>query len=554
MAAGRLTISSITADAAPRNIDRPRLNQRPLYENALNAAGNNAERLLETLRRSGASEKLLKAMEGLLKTARAAGVEGQVMRILHVYAKDVKNDIVNLMLKRMDNLIKATDGALLAQRLDQCAELMKEFQGAADAVPALLASMQGDLGGSFTRLRLSDIRELISKSLSETENGPCPHSVHRTMRRKIRKGEFNHISVIAHVRDRIPDENGKTGNEKGQAEPAAHSQEPAVRAVLKADATLHADARHEAPEMRELRIVYLPISEVWTDQPKRAIGGDDDSLVQKQVEAARTVNAERTERIAIPRLVWNGAAVQETESGAGQPQKLQIKPEKTKPRQAGKNEVPKTPREKTADTAPAPAAWMKPPRKKIVTDDTPAHPMARQPLKIERKPEMSPAQTRAEKKPLPAAAKPGRKAKPKAIAAGKQRSKTQKPPRAKAKERPLKAEDKRTKKRKDAKGERRRPKAKTQKIESHGERKKTAARKDKKPESKKADAKPVEKAGQKPRDKEKRPVKDGKICAKKEKPTKAREKKEVKRAERAAVVQLPSREKPKRKKRPALAA
>lgn len=309
MAAGRLTISSITADAAPRNIDRPRPNHRPLYEMALKSAGNNAEKLLETLRNNGASEKLVNDTALLLTTAKAAGVEKQVMRVLRMYATDIKNDIINLMLRRMDDLVKGTERELLTQRLEQCAELMREFQDAADAVPALLSFMQHDLGSSFNKLTSENLRELIGKSLAETDNGPCPHSVHRTMRKKIKKGEFNHISVIAQVKDRIPDGNGTTKNIEPQgfnkdadaAEGLTSIQTQGVWTTGNPQTTTQFEGAPTA------RTVYMPLAELWADQPKRGIGGDDDS--QMQIEAVRTVkesrNAERKEKVQMPRLVWS---------------------------------------------------------------------------------------------------------------------------------------------------------------------------------------------------------------------------------------------------------
>jgi len=300
MAAGRLGISSITAEAAPRQNDKPRHNHRPDFENIMRS-GTTAESLLQTLQRSGAREEFVKAMTEVVSAAMVNKVEKQTLEDLRTLSGEVRNDIILLYLGRSKRMIEFNGGEMLLKRPELCKEMMKNFPDAADTMPAVLLNLRQTMGSAFYELTNQQIIEIVGKSIAETGGVFCPKVISRTVRKKIKKGDFDNIAAVVKIKAQIQDEPLDNKETETPAAATSGASEPAIvtiiqepqQSVSSQETGVMASISQESPVARsdsgEIRIVYIAASDLWTDQPKRGIGGDDDSHFQRQLEGARTV-------------------------------------------------------------------------------------------------------------------------------------------------------------------------------------------------------------------------------------------------------------------------
>src|SRR5271157_3515131 len=107
MSAGRIAGSDITAKDQSAQNKKPFRNNRPDFEGIMNSS----------LDRNSAPAKLRYELDDLEKNSKAKGVEDKVNSVLKIYATEINNDIILLWLRRLNNMVKNSDGETLTKRL-----------------------------------------------------------------------------------------------------------------------------------------------------------------------------------------------------------------------------------------------------------------------------------------------------------------------------------------------------------------------------------------------------------------------------------------------------
>ncbi|MFZ5501504.1 MAG: hypothetical protein ACOY58_06300, partial [Candidatus Micrarchaeota archaeon] len=203
-----LTASRIAGNAEPRDSHRPRMNYKPAFENIIRSGD-----------MSTAPEKLVNAMKSLMASAAKNGVEREIKSILKSYASEIGNDIVLLTLRRLERLMDGTPKGQLKERLEMCSTLMREFQDAADAIPALLTG--SDRITSSGRLGMDSMRKVLRRGISKS-GSLCPKEISNTIKTEFDNGRMDDIKGVAEMRRDQPMQERSC--------PPAHQQTPSAPA------------------------------------------------------------------------------------------------------------------------------------------------------------------------------------------------------------------------------------------------------------------------------------------------------------------------------------
>ncbi|MFN7991740.1 MAG: hypothetical protein U0R44_06315 [Candidatus Micrarchaeia archaeon] len=252
-AAERISASSITATSS-RPAHNPVRNYRPSFESIiLSPSGGSA----------AVPEKLAGALEHLNSSAKEKGVEREVNHVLRVYARDVKNDIVLLTIKRLADLVDDLPSDRLRTRLSEIPQLMRQFPELADTVPELVHKTEMVLGGKG--ITVDAMRKMIGRVATKS-NSFCPVELFTTMKMDYESGSFDNIEGIAEARGAAP----QTAT---LPQPVAASEfgQAALQPV------------NESPQP------YMPPAQIWTDDMKRKV---DEIVSAPDPEIVRSITGQ----------------------------------------------------------------------------------------------------------------------------------------------------------------------------------------------------------------------------------------------------------------------
>jgi hypothetical protein len=244
--------------------------------------------------------KLAGAIDSLMSAARERGAERKVEGILRLYATSIKNDIVLLTLRRLQEVVEKTPPGRLDERLGACAQLMQEFPEAADTVPKLALRLDEMTGGA--RLSTDTMRTMMKRGFVKSRT-LCPDEVSTTVKAELDSGAFDSIREVAEARVRMQDGAGQWAAKDlihaaalaspGQMIEAARAQTSGRAEAQQAPAERSEGARDnispaqepQAPADMRLRLIQpdLRLSQISREDEKRPHGSDEGRLVPERV-------------------------------------------------------------------------------------------------------------------------------------------------------------------------------------------------------------------------------------------------------------------------------
>jgi hypothetical protein len=186
MAGTRLLSSPIT-ETRPGH--KPIRNLRPQFESIILGKGD----------ATTVSSKLIDAKDKLITSAKEKGVENQVSGILRMFASEIKNDIVLLTLERFQHLVENTPPDRLADRLSQCAALMRENHAIADTIPEVVENIYKMSGKDS--ISTDGLRRIVESGVNGSKT-TCPKEISATITREHAQGAFDGMGCFSDIRTR----------------------------------------------------------------------------------------------------------------------------------------------------------------------------------------------------------------------------------------------------------------------------------------------------------------------------------------------------------------